>query len=163
MCPIVPTATYTAVWVCLLGLAATQHLANTTTPSDTNQTNATTTALNGVDGISSRVEFFGDSNTADSDIETNPAKELEPKVHYEETVRPTKFKINTSDPLHTKEQSPNPFVSGRPRRPGAGIDPQLALVLQNNPRLRQLAEQNPEIAQQIYRNPRLLQNPLIQS
>lgn len=65
---------------------------------------------------------------------------------------------HSKDPLQVNAQQQNPFVSNVP----GGINPQIAMMLQNNPRLQMLARQNPIVAQQIMRNPQLLRDPQIQ-
>lgn len=66
--------------------------------------------------------------------------------------------LKEKDPMVGNAQSPNPMLSNLP----GGINPQVAMILRNNPRLQQLARQNPIIAQQIIRNPQLLRDPQIQ-
>lgn len=66
--------------------------------------------------------------------------------------------LSHPDPLQVNAQQQNPFLSNVP----GGINPQIAMMLQNNPRLQMLARQNPIVAQQIMRNPQLLRDPQIQ-
>lgn len=122
---------------------------------------------------SSVIEFFGneaENNTKTDDRVNNSSEKIDSKKINNKNKNSKRFKLKNynRDPLQLRAQQQNPFLSGPPglrgpRRPGGGIDPQLALLLQNNPRLRVLAEQNPEIAQQIFRNPRLLRDPRIAS
>lgn len=69
------------------------------------------------------------------------------------------------DPMKVDAQQQNPFMANRGGGSGGGggINPQIAMLLRNNPRLQLLAQQNPVIAQQIMRNPQLLRDPIIQS
>ena len=73
--------------------------------------------------------------------------------------------IDNKDPLEVNAQQQNPFLANRMSGGGGGggINPQIAMILRNNPRLQLLAQQNPVMAQQIMRNPQLLRDPIIQS
>ena len=137
------------VLIVCIGLTAAQTIKNNETATEwapphvvsagNNLTNSETNAN------SSLIEFFGPIEEKSTPVDQNIIQKanITSKVEYKKK----KYRIKNygQDPLQSNAQSPNPFVSGAPgsrgsrRGPGSGIDPQIALLLQNNPRIPEIA------------------------